>query len=57
MKEWKWFAGEICTVKDCNCGLPAIIPSELDFAGCNKAGEATKGHLKMCKKWGKEAPK
>lgn len=40
-----------CTSKECGCGLPTIVPNELDFAGYNKAGEATKGHYAMCKKW------
>jgi hypothetical protein len=26
---------------------------DVDFDGYNDAGEAYKGHLKMCKKWGK----
>ncbi len=43
--------GETCTAEDCNCGLPTIIPDELDFAGYNEAGAATAGHYAMCEKW------
>lgn len=43
--------GEICTAKDCNCGLPVIDASEIDFSGYNDAGSATKGHYALCKKW------
>ncbi len=39
-----------CTVKNCGCGLPTIIPNELDFAGYNTAGDATQGHYEMCAK-------
>ena len=44
-------AGPICKSKECDCGLPTIDGSELDFMGYNTAGEATKGHMKLCKKW------
>ena len=43
-----------CTEKDCGCGLPNIIPSEIDSLGCNTAGEAQKNHEKMIKKWSKK---
>jgi len=33
------------------CGLPEISGRELDFAGYNDAASATKGHLKLCRKW------
>lgn len=44
-------AGAPCKVKDCECGLPGIDGSELDFAGYNDAGSATRGHVKLCRKW------
>ena len=43
--------GERCTSSDCGCGLPKIIPHELDFCGYNRAGDAARGHQKMCEKW------
>lgn len=39
----------------CGCGLPKIIPSELDAAGYNNAKSATAGHEKMCRKWERKA--
>jgi len=36
---------------DCGCGLPYIVPNELDFAGYNTHAEATAGHMKMCRVW------
>lgn len=36
---------------ECGCGLPKIIPSEMDSAGYNDAVSATKGHEAMCRKW------
>ncbi len=44
-------AGKPCTDPKCNCGLPAIDGSELDFAGYNGARAATEGHLALCRKW------
>lgn len=44
--------GRICTTDGCGCGMP--IPadwSELDMAGYNDAGTATRGHDAMCDKW------
>lgn len=35
----------------CGCGVPNIVPNELDFEGYDTAGEATKGHFKMVEKW------
>ncbi len=43
--------GEVCTVPECNCGMPSIVPSEIDFEGYNLAGLATTGHMAMCVKW------
>jgi hypothetical protein len=39
--------GELCG----GCGLPDIIPSDLDFEGYNDAGSATRGHAALCIKW------
>ncbi len=44
-------AGAPCKAKGCACGIPSIDGSELDFAGYNDAGSATKGHMKLVKKW------
>jgi hypothetical protein len=44
-------AGKICIAKGCDCGLPTIEGSELDFNGYNTAGEATRGHMELCRKW------
>jgi hypothetical protein len=33
------------------CPYEIIVSQEVDFAGYNTAGEAYKGHLKMCRKW------
>ena len=48
-------AGESCKESSCMCGQPKIDGSELDFDGYNTAGEALKGHMKMCRKWAKKA--
>ena len=44
-------AGARCKEPGCKCGMPSIGGSELDFKGYNTAGEATKGHMAMCRKW------
>jgi hypothetical protein len=38
----------------CGCGMPEIIPSELDFAGYNDRASANSGHEAMCVKWEKK---
>jgi len=38
----------------CGCGLPTIIPTELDFAGYNDAKAARLGHMKLCRAWAKK---
>ncbi len=48
-------AGAPCSVKECGCGLPSIDGSELDFAPYNQAGDATTGHLEMCRQWAEYA--
>lgn len=45
-----------CRDPECGCGIPSIIPSELDFAGYNMAGDATRGHMAMCLKWAGHNP-
>jgi hypothetical protein len=46
-------AGKRCEAPGCNCGLPAISGSELDFRGYNDPGAATIGHMELCEKWSK----
>lgn len=46
-------AGVPCKSKTCGCGLPTIDGSELDFGGYNDAGAATRGHMALCRKWGR----
>jgi hypothetical protein len=41
---------KVCTAKDCNCGMPEIVPTEIEMEGYNTAGEATKGHMRICMK-------
>lgn len=40
--------GVFCIAPNCGCGMPTIIPSELETDGYNTAGEATGGHMRMC---------
>lgn len=47
-------AGKTCKASGCDCGLPKIEPSELDYEPANTAGEATKNHMKLCQKWAKK---
>lgn len=35
----------------CGCGLPSIIPSEIDFEGYGDDEPARLGHMAMCHKW------
>ena len=35
------------------CPYEIIVSEEMDMEGYNSAKEATKGHMKLCKKWGK----
>ena len=46
----------ICREKGCECGLPTIIPTELDYGSYNETDAATKGHLRLCKKWARKQP-
>lgn len=49
-----FLAGEPCTANGCDCGLPAIKGENLDMAGYNDSGSATKGHMEMCEKWARK---
>lgn len=44
-------AGKRCAAKGCKCGIPSISGSELDADSYNDAGSATKGHMKLCRKY------
>lgn len=44
-------AGAPCTSPDCRCGIPTHDGQDLDFCAYNNANEATKGHMRLCKKW------
>jgi len=44
-------AGRPCSSDECGCGLPTTNGHELDFRPYNRAGEATRGHMAMCRKW------
>ena len=46
-------AGPECVKPDCMCGLPTILPSQVDFREYNQRGEAANGHLEMCESWAK----
>jgi len=49
-----FIAGAPCKAEGCECGLPEISGSELDFSGYNDAKSATEGHYKLCRKWSKK---
>lgn len=51
-----FLAGKPCDRKGCGCGMP--LPdnwSELDFSGYNTVGEATNGHMEMCRKYSRKS--
>ena len=50
-------AGKPCAAKGCACGLPKIIPNELDTLVYNDAKSATEGHMKLCRKWSMKSTK
>ena len=50
-------AGEPCKSGKCGCGLPAISGCELECDGYNNAGEATRGHMRLCAKWAQSQTK
>jgi len=39
---------------DCGCGLPVIIPSEIDFLPANEGKQADLNHRKLCRKWARK---
>ena len=44
-----------CRTATCGCGMPEVKSwSEVDFHGCNNAGEAWRAHLRLCKKWARK---
>lgn len=47
-------AGKPCALAECGCGLPEISGSEIDFGAYNKAGDAARGHMKMCRKYARK---
>lgn len=38
----------------CGCGLPSIIPSEIDFLPANDHKTADANHLKLCRKYARK---
>lgn len=40
---------------ECGCGLPDIVPSEIDMEGYMTRSEANAGHIAMCKKYAEES--
>lgn len=38
-------------IKEACCSYEAIVSEQVDFEGYNDAGSATKGHMRLCKKW------
>lgn len=41
---------------ECGCGMPMPdVSAELDFAGYNDPREATRGHMRFCRKWARMA--
>jgi hypothetical protein len=50
-----FLAGKRCVVEHCRCGQPSLkTASEIDFAGYNVAGDAQRGHMKMCRKYARK---
>ena len=43
--------GEVCSEKDCGCGLPGLDGGEIDGVRAATAGEAQKTHLEFCEKY------
>lgn len=44
-------AGKSCSLKNCDCKLPTISGSEIDFVPSSTRGEAQKSHMSMCRKY------
>lgn len=45
--------GTVCEDPACDCGLPAIVPSELKCRRYATAGKATAGHYELCREYDK----
>ena len=43
--------GETCDVAGCMCGLPVIVPHELEMEPANNAAEAQANHFEACERW------
>lgn len=44
--------GQVCHDPECNCGGPVIEDwMELEANGYNLRGDATEGHMEMCRRW------
>lgn len=48
--------GDVCHAAGCVCGLPTIIPRELDMRGYQTAGAATLGHMELCRQYATAPP-
>ena len=46
-------SGQLC---DCGCGVPQIIPSEIDSLHANDHPTADDNHMKMCRKHARPHP-
>lgn len=48
-----FIAGKACMEHRCGrCGLPSLrTANEIEGAGYNTAGDATRGHMKLCRKY------
>jgi hypothetical protein len=42
--------GELCKVKDCQCGMPTIYGNNIDTVGYNGRKDAVEGHYTLCHK-------
>lgn len=44
----------ICKEPDCRCGMPFIIPSEIEMLPANQRGDAAKNHYKACLRYSRK---
>lgn len=49
-----FLAGKPCSRKGCDCQLPELASSELDFAPYNDQKSATEGHMRLCQKYARK---
>ncbi len=50
-------AGSPCKAEQCGCGMPSLADAnELAYRGYKTAGDATRGHLELCRRWSKIKP-